>query len=345
MKKVVVAVVVLALSLAGAIAWKIHAQEEAEHGPASGSGIIEGEGVDLSSRLAARVVRVVASEGSTVEDGGLLLELECEESEARLAEAEARLAAARAQGSGASSQAEAAHRQSQAARATIGASGAQLAALSARRDVAAREADRVESMGEHASTSQRDQARTAATGLEAQARAARASRAARRRQASAAGAQAQAAAAQAEAATHQVEAIEAIVRAARIAVAECRIVAPRSGVVERVYYEPGELVMPGSVVARVVDPGTVRTTFYIPNADIDEASLGDTVRVAVDALPDRTFEGTVHRVGLEAEFTPRNIQTRSDRDRLVFPVEVRIANDEGLLRAGMPVTVTLGVGS
>jgi HlyD family secretion protein len=51
-------------------------------------------------------------------------------------------------------------------------------------------------------------------------------------------------------------------------------------------------------------------------------------------------------VATRAEFTPRNIQTRTDRDRLVYPVEVWIANPEGKLRPGMPVQVTLpGTGS
>ena len=60
-----------------------------------------------------------------------------------------------------------------------------------------------------------------------------------------------------------------------------------------------------------------------------------------DAFPDEEFEGTVRTVALEAEFTPRNIQTRTDRDRLVYPVEVIVVNRDGKLRAGMPVQVTL----
>jgi HlyD family secretion protein len=136
--------------------------------------------------------------------------------------------------------------------------------------------------------------------------------------------------------------MEAVVQSAQLGVDECQVRAPRGGTVERVYYEPGELVMPGSVVARVVDPAFVRATFYLPNRDVDAAEVGAAASVSADAYPDRAFDATVRRVGLEAEFTPRNIQTRTDRDRLVFPVEVRIPNGDGLLRSGMPVTVTLG---
>ena len=80
---------------------------------------------------------------------------------------------------------------------------------------------------------------------------------------------------------------------------------------------------------------------YLPNGDIDEAKVGMKAEVDADAYPERPFVARVVRVGLEAEFTPRNVQTRSDRDRLVFPVEVRVDGHDRKLRSGMPVTVTL----
>jgi HlyD family secretion protein len=341
MKRVVIVVVVLAVLLTGAIAWKIYAQNEAMNGPPQGSGVVEGDGVDLSARISARVTRVLVEEGAAVEAGAPIVELDCAEPSARLAEAQARLEAARAQSDAARAQAEAALRQSQAARASIGAASAQINALDTQQSAAQREAERVESMGDHAALARRDQARSQATGLEAQAQAARASRAASSRQAAAASAQADAVSAQATAADRSVAALEAIVQAAQIAVSECNITAPRAGVVERIYYDAGELVMPGSIVARVIDPTIMTATFYLPNADVDRARVGMKASVVADSIEGESFEGTVHRIGLEAEFTPRNIQTRSDRDRLVFPIEVRIPNDERKLRPGMPVTVTL----
>ncbi len=341
MKRVVVVVVVLVVVLSGAIAWRISAQNEALRGPASGSGVIEGEGVDLSARMSARVAEIAAREGAPVEAGAVLLRLECDEPEVRLAEAEARLAVARAQAEAARLSAEAARRQSSAARASVGAARAQVGAASTQRDVASREAERVAAMGEHAALSRRDQAAAAAAGLDAQAAAARAAQVASARQASAASTSADAASAQADAAERSVAAIEALVAGARVAVRECEIRAPRAGVVERVYYDVGELVLPGATVARVVDPSVVRATFYLPNADVDEARVGRAARVEVDAYPGRVFEGTIDRVGREAEFTPRNVQTRSDRDRLVFPVEVLLESPGGALRPGMPATVTL----
>jgi HlyD family secretion protein len=63
--------------------------------------------------------------------------------------------------------------------------------------------------------------------------------------------------------------------------------------------------------------------------------------VVADAWPQDAFEGTVRTVATKAEFTPRNIQTRTDRDRLVYAVEIRVVNRDGKLRPGMPVQVTL----
>jgi HlyD family secretion protein len=68
---------------------------------------------------------------------------------------------------------------------------------------------------------------------------------------------------------------------------------------------------------------------------------GAEAQVVADAYPGEVFKGRVRSVSLKAEFTPRNIQTRTDRDRLVYPVEVALANADLRLRAGMPVQVSL----
>lgn len=341
MRKVIFAVGAVAVILVVLVAARISLQDSALDGPPQGSAVIESEAVNLSARLGARVLRVSTQEGGTTEAGGTILELDCDEPTARLAEAEARLAATRSQADGAAAQALAAKGQSRAVWASTGAVSEEIAALTARRDIATREAERLESMGVHAPLARRDQARSTATSLEAQLRAALANKTASTGRASSAKSQASAASAQARAAHQQIAAMEAIVRTAKIAVRECRIYAPRAGIVQRIFYEPGELVMPGSLVARIVDPNLVTATFYLPNRDFEAARVGASANVTADTYADRTFAATVKRVGLEAEFTPRNIQTRSDRDRLVYPIEVSIPNPDGLLRSGMTVTVTL----
>jgi HlyD family secretion protein len=90
-----------------------------------------------------------------------------------------------------------------------------------------------------------------------------------------------------------------------------------------------------------MDLSEVKATFYLPNAELGAVKPGGRATVVADAWPGEAFEGKVRTVALEAEFTPRNIQTRTDRDRLVYPIEVTVVNRDGKLRAGMPVQVTL----
>ena len=197
---------------------------------------------------------------------------------------------------------------------------AQVASLVPQRAAAERQARRVASTPDSVTEAAIDQTETAAQGLQHQTEAA----------------DAQAAASQA-----QVKAAEAAVARARLLVGECQLVAPRDAVVEKLPHEAGELVSPGSVLVRLVDLSEPKATFYLPNAEVGAVRPGARAVVVADAFPGASFEGTVRTVSLEAEFTPRNIQTRTDRDRLVYPVEVTVKDPEHRLRAGMPVQVTI----
>ena len=158
-------------------------------------------------------------------------------------------------------------------------------------------------------------------------------------QAKAAGLQAAAAAEQVRAAEKQVAAGEAALSRAKSAQAECRIESPIAGTVTIRAKEPGEVVLPGTTLFEVTDASAPRVTFYVTNADLARVSAGQVVTMTADAWPGETFEGRVRRVSPEAEFTPRTIQTRSDRDRLVYAVEADVKNPDGKLRVGMPVEV------
>ena len=147
--------------------------------------------------------------------------------------------------------------------------------------------------------------------------------------------------AQTDAADGRVSASEAAVRRAALAVDECEVRAPRAGWVDQRFFEPGELAPPGAPLVRLVDLSTVTATFYLPNAELSAARIGGAAVVRADAWPDRAFHGRIVTVGTEAAFTPRNIQTRTDRDRLVYPIEIELDNADAALRPGMPVEVTL----
>ncbi len=341
MRRIAVALVVLVAVLSGLLAWRLAAQAAAARGPAGGSGEIEGTDVDLASRVGARILEQRVKKGDAVHRGDLLLTLDCADPEAQLAESEARLGSARAQAVSAAASVEASKRQREAAAAVNLAARAQAEALAAQRDAAQRQAGRLEKLASDVALASRDQTRASAEGLERQTRAAYAQSKASEEQARAAVAAIRASGAQAVAAEAQMKAAEAAVTRARLLVDECRIVAPRDALVDDLPHEPGELVQPGQVLVKLVDLREVKATFYLPNAELAAARTGAKAIVVADAWPKERFEGVVRTVALKAEFTPRNIQTRTDRDRLVYAVEVRIANPEGKLRPGMPVQVQL----
>lgn len=111
--------------------------------------------------------------------------------------------------------------------------------------------------------------------------------------------------------------------------------APRSAWVDRLLLEEGEYVLPGRPAVRLLARDPVRLTVFISQRDISEVAVGDMAEVLVDAYPERRFSGRVIRIAEEAEFTPANVQTREERARLVFAVQVEIPNPELLLRPGM----------
>ncbi len=341
MRRVVIALVAFTAVLATLISLKVWLQARALAAPAGGSGQIEGVVVDLSSRVGARVVEVRVREGQAVKAGDLLVRLDCSDQDAVLAEAEARLATARAQASAAGAQRQSAVGSTAAARAGQAAAGAQAASLVAQRDAAERQAQRVAATPGSVTEASIDQTRSAADGLLHQAEAAAAQARASEAQARAAEAGVGAAEAQARAAEAQVKAAEASVARARLLAGECELKAPRDAEVSKLPHQAGELVAPGAVLVRLVDLSEPKATFYLPNAEVAAVKPGAAALVAADAWPGQAFEGTVRTVSLEAEFTPRNIQTRTDRDRLVYPVEVTVKDPEHRLRAGMPVQVTI----
>lgn len=341
MRRIAGALGLLTVVLLVLLTAKLRAQAAQLHGPTGGSAEIEGTEVRLASKLTARLVELKVKEGEAVKRGDLLVRLDCADAQEILAEAEGRLASAQAQARAAEAQVTAASGQHLALTKAVAAAEAQTDALIAQRDASRRQAERLDAVANDVAFSNRDQVRASAQGLEHQVEAAQMSRQVSAAQAGAAIGQARAATAQAEAATTAIRVAEAAVARARLTVAECELRAPRDGVVETLPFEEGELVAAGATLVKLIDLAEVKATFYLPNAEVAAVKAGASARVVADALPDQTFEGVVRTVSLKAEFTPRNIQTRTDRDRLVYPVEVAIANPKRLLRAGMPVQVTL----
>jgi len=114
------------------------------------------------------------------------------------------------------------------------------------------------------------------------------------------------------------------------------ITSPLKGTVTHKVAEQGELVAQGSTVATVTDLSSVYLMIYVTEEELPRIKLGQKVDVTVDGLPNKTFSGTVTYISPEAEFTPKNIQTKDDRVKLVFGVKVEIPNPAGDLKKGLP---------
>ncbi len=117
---------------------------------------------------------------------------------------------------------------------------------------------------------------------------------------------------------------------------KCRIVAPVSGTVLEKYAEEGESVTSGRQLFKIADMADVYVRAYFSSSQLSALHLGDKVSVIPDdgsENPD-SYEGTVTWISEEAEFTPKNIQTRDERADLVYAVKIAVRND-GRLRLGM----------
>ena len=114
------------------------------------------------------------------------------------------------------------------------------------------------------------------------------------------------------------------------------ILAPISGTVLVKNLEVGEVTIPGVMGFRLADLETLELRVYLEVQDLDRVNLDQRLEVLVDALPDEVIEGTVSWISSEAEFTPKNVQTRDARAQLVYAVKLRIANRDGRLHIGMP---------
>ncbi|RMD59922.1 MAG: HlyD family efflux transporter periplasmic adaptor subunit, partial [Nitrospirae bacterium] len=112
--------------------------------------------------------------------------------------------------------------------------------------------------------------------------------------------------------------------------------APCSGIVLDKIVELGEVVTQGTPIVRIVDPKTLYLKVFIPNLDVGKVSYGDEAKIYPDALPNKSYDAVVTYISDEAEFTPKNVETKEQRVELVFEVKLSIKDVDELLKVGMP---------
>jgi HlyD family secretion protein len=122
---------------------------------------------------------------------------------------------------------------------------------------------------------------------------------------------------------------------------DCTLLAPVTGTVTHRLAEPGELAGPGTPLCEVVPLDTLELVVYLTEVELGRVKLGDQAQVRIDADPQREFTGTVGYISPLAEFTPKNVQTKEDRVKLVFGVKLRVPNPDGVLKPGMPADASI----
>ena len=122
---------------------------------------------------------------------------------------------------------------------------------------------------------------------------------------------------------------------------ERQVVAPSAAIVEVLDVRPGDIISPNTPVATLLEQDQIYVRIYIPETELGRVQLGQKTEVRVDSFPKTVFEGVVEQINQQAEFLPRNVQTREERVHQVFGVKIRINDPAGHVLAGMAADVKL----
>ena len=296
----------------GAYAWKQWQASHVDLGLASGNGRIEATEIDVATKLGGRVEEILVSEGSFVKSGEPLARMQILSLQAQQKEALA--GKDRAVHTVAAAKAQVALRESDHAAAL-----AQVAQRESELDNAQRRLARSETLTkEGASSAQElDDDRARVRGAQAALKAT---------QAQAAAAKAAIAAAQAEVtgSDSSVAAAMATVQRIDVELQDSTLTAPRDGRVQFRLAQPGEVLGAGGKVLNLVDLSDVYMSFFLPETVAGRIALGSDVRIVLDAAPNMVIPAKVSFVSATAQFTPKTVETASERQKLMFRIKARI---------------------
>jgi HlyD family secretion protein len=297
--------VVLAAAAVAAVAtliWVIFGgPSDPPEGFAKTNGRIEAERVDIASKFAGRLKTVLVKEGDLVKAGQVLAELDTAELQAQLKEAEASKVQAEQQ-------------------------LAQAVALVAQRNseltLASLQLDRSLDLVRKGVTSQEivDQRQSAKHTAEAAVNSANA---------------------EVAVAKAAIEAAQARINRLQVDIEDCALKSPRNGRVEYRLALPGEVLAAGGRVLTVLDLTDVYMTVFFPTSEAGRLRIGSEARVIFDAAPQYVVPATVTFVASEAQFTPKYVETKVEREKLMFRVKLSLPAEmletyETVVKTGVP---------
>lgn len=328
-RKVMIPVVLLLALSAGALWWWWRTRrDEASEQTLRASGTVEATEARVGFEGGGRLTAVGPREGETVTAGQDLARVDAADLLARRDQAAAQVEAARAR---------LAELVSGARREEVAQAEAEQRASTERRDDAERDLTRTRTLVEGGAMPREalDKAQTARDIAVERLRQAAEQVALLRR-----GARAEQVAAQ----RSLVEQAQAALAVAEVALGKTVLRAPFAGLVTVRHREPGEVVVPGAPVFTLIEPGARWVRIYVPEDRLGAVPLGGAATLRTDSYPDKTYSGRVTFLASEAEFTPKNVQTKEERVRLVYAAKVQVLDDPRMeLKPGLPVDVEVAL--
>ncbi len=146
---------------------------------------------------------------------------------------------------------------------------------------------------------------------------------------------------EAKARMNEIAAAQADVNRASARLSKGRIHAPFDGLVDEILLRPGEVARPGEPILRLLDFDRPYLTVFVTSEVAQGLGVGEDVQVKVDFAPNPSFTGKIARIGRQAEFTPKDVQTRERRASLVYEVRIDIKDPKHELKAGQPADLVL----
>nr|WP_316640077.1 HlyD family efflux transporter periplasmic adaptor subunit [uncultured Roseateles sp.] len=328
-KPLIPAALVLALLGGGAFAWKSLRPSGPGEGFASGNGRIEATEIDVATKLPGRVQDILVDEGDFVSAGQTLAHMQVQSLDAQRDEASARREQAITGVSSAEAQVAVRESDRQAALALLMQRETEL-------DAAQRRLVRSETLAREGASSvqELDDDRARARSVQAAVQAAKA-------QVEAAGAAIAAARTQVGGARAAVNAAEATVARIKADLDDSALTAPRAGRVQYRIAQAGEVLGGGGKLLNLVDLADVHMSFFVPEAIAGKLALGSEVHIILDAAPQYVIPAKVSFVASTAQFTPKTVETASERQKLMFRVKAQIARELllkhlKLVKTGLP---------
>ena len=327
-KKLLFGIVVVIVAAAAVFLYLRHraAEEAMRSAIVSGNGRLEATEIGIASKIAGRIDEVYVDEGDYVTKGQKLVKMQTNVLEAQLAQAKAGLA--RAIAAEASAKALVSVREAE-----LGAARASVTERESYLDGARKRLERSRTLESAQAASKQARENAETDFLMGEAALLKAKAAVKQAEA-----QLQMARADLDGARAGIEGARADVARIQADIDDSVLVAPREGRIQYKIAQDGEVIAMGGRLLNLIDLTDAYLTFFLPEAAAGRVRNGDEVRLIFDAMPNVAIPARVTYVASEAQFTPKTVETRSEREKLMFRVKASISPE--LLRKYIKVVKT-----